>query len=62
MTDPLSRPFLTAAMAYLSARKPTLAIEHAFIVAVLELVARKSGMTATIRIGDGLITRNGEAR
>jgi hypothetical protein len=57
MTDPTARTFLVAATAYLSVRKPTLSIEHAFLVAVLELVAKRSGLTVTMRIGDGLITR-----
>lgn len=60
MTDPIARTFWTAATAYIGAGKPTLTIEHDFLVSLMELVAHKSNMKIEIRVGEGRITRNGE--
>jgi hypothetical protein len=57
MTDPIARTFLAAATAYLCAGKPTDVLTHALVDAFLRLIAARSGMSATIRVGDGLITR-----
>jgi hypothetical protein len=57
MTDPIARTFLAAATAYIGARKPTLTIEHDFLVSLMELVAHKSGVKVRMIVGDGVITR-----
>lgn len=60
--DPHTRAVDAALADYKLAHRPTTAKTHALLVAVMELVSERSGLVVTMRIGDGLITRNGEAR
>jgi hypothetical protein len=62
MTDPITRTFMAAATAYIGAGKPTVELTHALVDAFLRLIAHRSGLTVTMRVGNGVITRNGEAR
>jgi hypothetical protein len=58
--DPIARTFMTAATAYIGARKPTDVLTHALVDAFLRLIAARSGVKVRMIIGDGVITRGGE--
>jgi hypothetical protein len=60
MKDPLIRATEIALARYGLTRKPTAEITHALVGAVLELLANRSGMKASLIVGDGVITRGGE--
>lgn len=60
--DPLGRAAHRAIDAYCSSAKPSAQLEHAVLETVMSLVAARSGLVVTMRVGDGQITRTGEAR
>jgi len=58
--DTFAKKFLAAGYAYLCARKPTDALLHDLVDALLGLIANRSGMKASLIVGDGVITRGVE--
>lgn len=58
--DPLGRAAHRAIDALCSSAKPSAQLEHAVIATTLELLAHKSGLVVTLRVGDGQITRKPE--
>lgn len=58
--DPLGRAAHRAIDAYCSSAKPNAQLEHALFEAVMSLVAARSGLVVTMRVGDGQITRKPE--
>lgn len=60
--DPHTRAVDAALADYKLVHRPTDVLTHALLVAVMELVAMRSGLEVTMRVGDGLIIRTGETR
>lgn len=55
--DPHTRAVDAALADYKLAHRPTTEKTHALLVAVMELVARRSGLTVRMVVGDAVITR-----
>lgn len=60
--DSLARTAEVALAKYCLMDVPMLKQEHDLLISIMELVAHKSGMKVSLRIGDGVITRNGDTR
>lgn len=60
--DPLGRAAHRAIDAYCSSAKPSAQLEHAVFETVMSLVAARSGLVVTMRVGDGQITRTGATK
>lgn len=58
--DPHTRAAESALADYCLAHRPTDVLTHALLVAVMELVSERSGLTVRMVVGDAVITRRGE--